>query len=62
MGAICARLSGDTAEVQGATGLRIGLILQGISSVVIGFILAMSYSWKLTLVATVFLPLVSISY
>ncbi|XP_028035436.1 multidrug resistance protein homolog 49-like [Bombyx mandarina] len=57
VGAICARLSGDTAEVQGATGLRIGLILQGISSVVVGFLLAISYNWKLTLVATVFLPL-----
>ncbi|CAB3225437.1 unnamed protein product [Arctia plantaginis] len=57
VGAMCARLSGDTAEVQGATGLRIGLILQGISSLVVGFIMAMCYNWKLTLVGTVFLPL-----
>lgn len=59
VGAMCARLSGDAAEVQGATGLRIGLILQGISSVLVGFIMAMCYNWKLTLVGTVFLPLVS---
>ncbi|CAB3235159.1 unnamed protein product [Arctia plantaginis] len=57
VGAMCARLSGDAAEVQGATGLRIGLILQGISSVFVGFIMAMCYNWKLTLVGTVFLPL-----
>ncbi|KAJ8737704.1 hypothetical protein PYW08_000299 [Mythimna loreyi] len=57
VGAMCARLSGDTAEVQGATGLRIGLILQGISSVLVGFLMAISYNWKLTLVGTVFLPL-----
>lgn len=57
VGAVCARLSGDTAEVQGATGLRIGLILQGFSSVTVGFIMAMSYNWKLTLVSTTFLPL-----
>nr|QCO93568.1 ATP-binding cassette subfamily B member 2 [Chilo suppressalis] len=57
VGALCSRLSGDTAEVQGATGLRIGLILQGLSSVVVGFIMAISYNWKLTLVATAFLPL-----
>ncbi|KAJ0183787.1 hypothetical protein K1T71_000210 [Dendrolimus kikuchii] len=57
VGAICARLSGDTAEIQGATGLRIGLILQGVSSVLIGFLMAISYNWKLTLVGTVFLPL-----
>ncbi|CAH2103160.1 unnamed protein product [Euphydryas editha] len=57
VGALCARLSGDAAEVQGATGLRIGLILQGTSSVVVGFIMAISYNWKLTLVGTAFLPL-----
>ncbi|KAG6458009.1 hypothetical protein O3G_MSEX010602 [Manduca sexta] len=57
IGAICARLSSDTAEVQGATGLRIGLILQGFSSVFVGFIMAISYNWKLTLVAAVFMPL-----
>lgn len=56
---MCARLSGDAAEVQGATGLRIGLILQGTSSVVVGFIMAICYNWKLTLVGTAFLPLVS---
>lgn len=59
VGAMCARLSGDAAEVQGATGLRIGLILQGISSVLVGFLMAICYNWKLTLVGTVFLPLVS---
>lgn len=58
---MCARLSGDAAEVQGATGLRIGLILQGTSSVVVGFIMAICYNWKLTLVGTAFLPLVSVS-
>lgn len=61
MGALCARLSGDAAEVQGATGLRIGLILQGTSSVIVGFIMAVSYNWKLTLVGTAFLPLVCLS-
>lgn len=59
VGAMCARLSGDAAEVQGATGLRIGLILQGFSSVFVGFIMAISYNWKLTLVGVAFLPLVS---
>ncbi|XP_063837633.1 multidrug resistance protein homolog 49-like [Ostrinia nubilalis] len=57
VGALCARLSGETAEVQGATGLRVGLILQGTSSVVVGFIMAICYDWKLTLVGTAFLPL-----
>ncbi|XP_026315183.1 multidrug resistance protein homolog 49-like isoform X2 [Hyposmocoma kahamanoa] len=56
VGAMCARLSGDAAEVQGATGLRIGLILQGFSSVFVGFIIAICYNWKLTLVGTALLP------
>ncbi|KAL4704734.1 hypothetical protein ACJJTC_006512, partial [Scirpophaga incertulas] len=56
-GALCARLSGDAAEVQGATGLRIGLILQGTSSVIVGFFMAVSYNWKLTLVGSAFLPI-----
>ena len=59
VGAICARLSGDAAEVQGATGLRIGLILQGVSSVVIGVVMGLVFNWKLTLVSTAFLPIVS---
>ncbi|KAJ2954418.1 hypothetical protein O0L34_g2685 [Tuta absoluta] len=57
VGAMCARLSGDAAEVQGATGMRVGLILQGFSSVFVGFLIAISYNWKLTLVGAAFLPL-----
>ncbi|XP_063890908.1 multidrug resistance protein homolog 49 [Helicoverpa armigera] len=57
VGAICARLSGDAAEVQGATGIRIGLILQGVSSVAIGVIMGLAFNVKLTLVATAFLPI-----
>ncbi|CAB3235149.1 unnamed protein product [Arctia plantaginis] len=56
VGAICARLSGDTAEVQGATGLRIGIILQGISSVAVGILMGFGYDWRLTLVSSAFLP------
>lgn len=59
VGALCTRLSGDTAEVQGATGLRTGLVMQGVSSVLVGFVMAICYNWKLTLVGTAFLPIVS---
>lgn len=62
VGALCARLSGDAAEIQGATGLRVGLIIQGVTSVVAGFIMGMCYDWKLTLVGTAFLPIVSIQH
>lgn len=59
---MCARLSGDAAEIQGATGLRVGIILQGFSSLFIGIVMSMCYDWKLTLVGIAFIPMVSISF
>lgn len=59
VGAVCARLSGDAAEVQAATGLRLGLVLQGVSSMLIGVVMAFCYGWKLTLVGLAILPVVS---
>ncbi|CAD7078234.1 unnamed protein product [Hermetia illucens] len=58
VGALSARLSGDCAGVQGATGSRIGAILQSISTMVIGVLLAFVFSWKLTLVGLTTIPLV----
>ncbi|XP_066999280.2 multidrug resistance protein homolog 49 isoform X2 [Anabrus simplex] len=58
VGVLCARLSGDAASVQGATGSRIGSILQSTSTLLIGFILAMYYTWKMTLASVVVVPLV----
>nr|CAD7404336.1 unnamed protein product [Timema poppensis] len=58
VGILCARLSGDASSVQGATGTRIGTILQAASTMVIGTILGLYYSWKLALVSLVTVPLV----
>lgn len=58
VGALCARLSTDAAAVQGATGSRIGAILQVISTLVLGIGLSMMYTWKMTLVSVVSIPLV----
>ncbi|KAG5315957.1 MDR49 protein, partial [Acromyrmex insinuator] len=58
VGALCARLSSDAAAVQGATGTRIGSMLQAFSTLVIGISISMYYSWKMTLVAVVSIPLV----
>nr|CAD7445469.1 unnamed protein product [Timema bartmani] len=58
VGILCARLSGDASSVQGATGTRIGTILQSASTMVIGTILGLYYSWKLALVSLVTVPLV----
>ncbi|XP_069680453.1 multidrug resistance protein homolog 49-like [Periplaneta americana] len=58
VGILCARLSGDAASVQGATGSRIGVILQSTSTLVIGIVLSLFYSWKVTLVSAVMVPVV----
>ncbi|XP_049836069.1 multidrug resistance protein homolog 49-like [Schistocerca gregaria] len=60
VGVLCARLSGDASSVQGATGSRISTILQSTSTLVIGFALAVYYSWKLALVAVLAVPIVFI--
>jgi ATP-binding cassette, subfamily B (MDR/TAP), member 1 len=58
VGALCARLAGDCAGVQGATGTRIGSIVQAASVIVIGMGVSFYYSWKMTLVASITIPLV----
>ncbi|XP_066999667.2 multidrug resistance protein homolog 49 [Anabrus simplex] len=58
VGALCARLSGDATSVQGATGSRIGSILQALSTLFVGAVIAMIYSWKLALVALAAVPVV----
>ncbi|CAG9561784.1 unnamed protein product [Danaus chrysippus] len=57
-GALCARLSAEAAYVQGATGQRIGIILQGVGSIGLALFLAMWFEWRVGMVALAFLPLV----
>ncbi|XP_013176743.1 PREDICTED: multidrug resistance protein homolog 49-like [Papilio xuthus] len=58
VGSLCARLASDCAAVQGATGTRLGTMLQGTSTMVLGVGLAMAYSWKMTLVSLLSVPCV----
>ncbi|XP_055605924.1 multidrug resistance protein homolog 49 [Uranotaenia lowii] len=58
VGALCARLSGDCASVQGATGTRIGSLLQAASTICIGIGVSFYYSWNLTLVSIFAIPVV----
>ncbi|XP_028161699.1 multidrug resistance protein 1A-like [Ostrinia furnacalis] len=59
-GALCARLSGEAAYVQGATGQRIGVCLQGVGSIGLAVVLAMLFEWRVGLVALSFLPIISV--
>ncbi|XP_054157975.1 ATP-dependent translocase ABCB1-like isoform X2 [Oppia nitens] len=57
-GALCSRLSSDTSSVQGAGGSRLSTLVQAVSTLGIGVVIAMYYSWKLGLVTMCFIPLV----
>lgn len=58
VGALSARLSGDCATVRGATGSQIGSILQAISTIIIGIAVSLYFSWQLTIVSILLVPIV----
>lgn len=57
-GSLCARLSGDASSVQGATGQRVGIVLQSIATIGLGVGLAIYYEWRLGLVTLCFTPII----
>ncbi|KAJ0181234.1 hypothetical protein K1T71_003319 [Dendrolimus kikuchii] len=57
-GALCGRLSGEAASVQGATGQRIGTVLQAIGTFSLALILSMVYEWRVGLVSLTFVPII----
>jgi len=61
VGSLCARLSGDAASVQGATGSRIGVVFQAASTMIASIVLSMIFEWKLGLTALSFVPLLLIA-
>ncbi|XP_057672648.1 multidrug resistance protein 2-like isoform X1 [Diorhabda carinulata] len=61
VGSLCARLSGDPAQVQGATGQRVGQILQSLATLVVAIGLSLYYEWKLALVTAAFLPVMALA-
>lgn len=59
-GALCAKLSTETAAVQGAIGQRIGTIIQSSGTISLSIGLAIYYEWRLGLVGMAFIPLIMI--
>ncbi|KAL5289501.1 pgp-2.2 family protein [Megaselia abdita] len=57
VGALCSRLAGDCSNVQGATGQRVGVMVQAIATLLVGSIISFVYSWNLTLVTLITVPL-----
>uniref|UniRef100_A0A8B9LZE9 ATP-binding cassette, sub-family B (MDR/TAP), member 11a n=1 Tax=Astyanax mexicanus TaxID=7994 RepID=A0A8B9LZE9_ASTMX len=60
-GALTTRLATDASMVQGATGSQIGMIVNSLTNIGASFIIAYTFSWKLSLVVTGFLPLIGLS-
>jgi len=56
-GALCTRLTTEASAVQGATGIRIGTMLQNFASLGAGILLSFIFSWQLTLLILAFVPL-----
>ncbi|RUS83275.1 hypothetical protein EGW08_008955 [Elysia chlorotica] len=61
VGSITSRLSGDASLVQGATGAKVGQILESLSTIVCALVISFVYGWKLAFVVLSFMPLMVIS-
>ncbi|XP_051194142.1 ABC transporter B family member 11 [Lolium perenne] len=57
-GAIGSRLSGDAASIKSIAGDVLSLIVQSLSTSVVGIIIAMTANWQLALIVLCFLPCV----
>jgi ABC-type bacteriocin/lantibiotic exporter with double-glycine peptidase domain len=60
-GALCSRLATDASAVKGATGSRLGVLIQSFGSIAFGVTIGFVYSWQLTLVVLGFAPLMLIT-
>ena len=60
-GALTTRLSTDAAAVKGATGARVGTIVQNVVGLGVGLIIAFAASWKLSLLTLFFIPLCALA-
>ena len=60
-GALCARLANDAANVQGATGLRISMMCQAISTLICCLVVGFYFNWRLSLVSLAMMPLMVIA-
>jgi ATP-binding cassette subfamily B (MDR/TAP) protein 1 len=55
-GALCTRLSTEASAVQGATGIRLGVMAQNFAALGSALIISFVFSWQLTLLILGFVP------
>ena len=61
MGALLSRLSADTGAMQGATGSRLGAILNSVFTLLLSVTTSLVLEWRLGLVGCAFVPIVLIA-
>jgi ABC-type multidrug transport system fused ATPase/permease subunit len=61
VGVLTTKLAVEASAVQGATGVRLGFILQVLANLGVGIVIAFIYSWSVTLVLCAFVPLMIVS-
>ncbi|XP_067417766.1 ATP-binding cassette sub-family B member 5 [Emydura macquarii macquarii] len=60
-GALTTRLATDAAQIQTATGSRLGVIAQNISSMGLSAIISFIYGWEMTLLILVMAPVLAVT-
>ncbi|XP_067650527.1 ATP-dependent translocase ABCB1-like isoform X2 [Haliotis asinina] len=61
LGALTTRLATDASQVQGATGVRLGMVVMNVANMGSAIVIAFIFSWKLTLVILAFVPFIMAS-
>jgi ATP-binding cassette subfamily B (MDR/TAP) protein 1 len=60
-GALTTRLATDASAIQGATGFRMGMMLQAVGSLSVGIIIGFIFSWKFALFILGTMPFIMVS-